>query len=174
MSRLDLDQLDRDAAAARLRDRDHHREPGARRPRGDNRDLNPRRAFQAGVIDLSNRAHASTTIEVPCPLCLSTVYTLGDSDRERIDCLDCGAALLTKRGIDGVATLELDTTDDRDTLVPDAPPPPLGAGRHLSVFDAGGEPVPGDPFPDLFPPGGWRRRVAAAINQGMAPRSNRK
>lgn len=163
MSRPDLDQVDRDAAAERLRERDHHREPGARRPRWDDRDLNTRRGFQAGVIDLANRAQASATIEVPCPLCLSTVYTPGDSDRERIDCLDCGAALVTRRGIDGAATLELDTADDHDTLIvhdPDAPAPPLGAGRHLSAFDAGGEPVPGDPFPDLLPP--------------EAPRSNKK
>jgi ribosomal protein S27E len=75
------------------------------------------------------------TIEVPCPIpdCGSIVYAPHDSDNVRIDCLDCGAALLTRRGIDGAVTLEV--TDD-DEVTNDLPPPPLGAGRHVAAFDA--------------------------------------
>jgi hypothetical protein len=56
MSRPDPDQLDRDALAEHLRDRDEQREPRLRR-----RELvNPRRwAFQASVIDSVNAAKAS-------------------------------------------------------------------------------------------------------------------
>jgi len=74
------------------------------------------------------------TIEVPCPIpdCGSIVYAPNDSVNVRIDCLDCGAALLTRRGIDGAVTLEV-TDDDEAT---NDLPPPLGAGRHVAAFDA--------------------------------------
>lgn len=158
MSRLDYDQVDLDAAAEHRRERDHHREPGSRQPRRDDRDLNPRRAFQAGVV----AGHPSATIEIPCPIpdCGSSVYAPGDSDRERIDCTDCGAALLTRLGLDGTVTLEV-TEDAVVTDDPDAPPPPISAGHHVAAFDAS-EP------PDLFPLGGWQRRTFEAINAGMS------
>jgi hypothetical protein len=56
MKASDLDQVDRDALAERLHDRDRQREPRLRR-----RELiNLRRwAFQAGVIDSVNAAKAS-------------------------------------------------------------------------------------------------------------------
>lgn len=76
------------------------------------------------------------TTEVPCPIpdCGSIVYAPNDSDNVRIDCLDCGAALLTRRGIDGAVTLEV-TEDAMGTEDPEAPPPPLAAGHHVAAFD---------------------------------------
>lgn len=67
------------------------------------------------------------TIEVPCPIpdCGSVVYAPSD-DNVRIDCLDCGAALLTRRGIGGAVTL--DVFDD-----PEAPSPPLDVGRPVTT-----------------------------------------
>jgi ribosomal protein S27E len=49
------------------------------------------------------------TTEVPCPIpdCGSIVYAPNDYDNVRIDCLDCGAALLTRLGIDGTMSLEV-------------------------------------------------------------------
>jgi ribosomal protein S27E len=76
------------------------------------------------------------TTEVPCPIpdCGSIVYAPNDSDSVRIDCLDCGAALLTRRGIDGAVTLEV-TEDAMNAEDLGAPPPPLAAGRHVAAFD---------------------------------------
>ena len=70
------------------------------------------------------------SIEVPCPIpdCGSIVYAPNDEDKVRVDCLDCGAALLTRLGIDGAVTLEI--TED-----PKALPPRLAAGPHLAAFD---------------------------------------
>ena len=79
------------------------------------------------------------TIEVPCPIpdCGSIVYTPGDSHNERIDCLDCGAALLTRRGIDGaVALVVTDAPVGPDDPEAPLPPPPLAAGPHVAAFDA--------------------------------------
>jgi len=169
VSRLDLDQVDADAMAEHRRERDWHREPTGRYPRRDDRDLNPRRAFQAGVIDLANRApHASATIEIPCPACQVVVYTPGDSHGERVDCLDCGAALVARRAIDG--TPELEVVDDTAVVDdPQAPAPPLGAGRHLAAFDASdAEPAQ----TELFPLGRWQQRSLAAIEVNFTkPRS---
>jgi hypothetical protein len=84
-------------------------------------------------IDLLDR----TTIEVPCPIpdCGSIVYAPSDNDNVRIDCLDCGAALLTRSGIDGAVTLEV-TEDAVITVNHNVPPPRLGAGCHIVAFDA--------------------------------------
>ena len=73
------------------------------------------------------------TIEVPCPIpdCGSIIYAPNDSASVRIDCLDCGAALLTKRGINDTVTLE----------VAEDPEAPLFVTRpYLSTFD-GSEPL---------------------------------
>jgi hypothetical protein len=89
------------------------------------------------------------TVEVPCPIpdCGSIVFAPNDCDNFRIDCLDCGAALLTRREIDGTVTLE----KAKDAMVTDKPemsPPPLGAGHHMAAFDAN-EPLDGQfPGPD--------------------------
>ena len=180
MTRLDLDEIDRDAAAERLRERDRHREPGPRRPRQDDRGFVARREFTAGLITAQN--HASASIEVSCPIhgCGSIVYVPGDSHLERIDCTDCGARFLTRRGIDGVPALELEATGE--TLVvddPDGPPPPLAAGAHLKAFDLGAvdedgtEPADDEAPSDLFPLGGWQRRACDAINRGMEKTGNK-
>lgn len=56
MSRVDQDELDRQHAEERLRERDHHREP--RLPRSALRNLR-RWAFQASVIDPVNAVDAA-------------------------------------------------------------------------------------------------------------------
>lgn len=91
------------------------------------------------------------TIEVPCPIpdCGSIVYAPND-DNMRIDCLDCGAALLTRLGIDGAVTLEV-TDDPVVTVDPKEPPPPRAVGRHVAVFNSS------EPSDDPLPLGGWQR-----------------
>ncbi len=174
MSRLDYDQVDADAMAEHRRSRDYEREPGARRPRRDDRDLNPRRRQQAAMVELANvAATAPPTVERPCPVCLAEVSAPTEPGAIRVDCLECGAALVTRRALDG--DIELEAVSDDETVVthdPDAPAPPLAAGRHLAEFDAGGD--PDEPAQtELFPLGGWQRRSFAAINAGMAPRSKK-
>jgi hypothetical protein len=68
------------------------------------------------------------TIEVPCPIpdCGSIVYAPNDCDHVRVDCLDCGAALLTRRGINDAVTLEV--AEDSEALL-------LVAGPYLPAFD---------------------------------------
>lgn len=87
----DPDQVDRDELAERRRERDRHREPARwRRPP---RDLTARR-------ELAIR-HGTDSIPVPCPACNATCFAPADSDRERIDCVECEGRLVTRLGIGG-------------------------------------------------------------------------
>lgn len=75
------------------------------------------------------------TTEVPCPIpdCGSIVYAPNDSNNVRVDCLDCGAALLTRCGIDGAVTLEV----TEDAGGPQDPKPlPLYTWPHLVAFES--------------------------------------
>lgn len=78
------------------------------------------------------------TFDAPCPVCRVTVFAPFDPG-VRVDCLDCGVALVTQRGSKGGQELELGMIDD-DTVVVDPGtirPPMLSAGQHLAAFDAG-------------------------------------
>ena len=101
------------------------------------------------------------TIEVPCPIpdCGSIVYAPNDCDNVRIDCLDCGAALLTRLGIDGTVTLEV-VEDATAADNPKTPPPPLAAGRHVAAFDVS------EPSDDMFPLGKEQRTASKEETHG--------
>lgn len=103
MTRLDLDQIDRDDLADRRRERDRHREPP--RWRRASPDLTRRRAFQAGVVDSVNTAKNSAAIALLCPCCGGPVFAPADSHGERVDCFNCDARLVTQRSAGGVVAV---------------------------------------------------------------------
>ena len=96
---LDEEQLYRDDLAERRRERDRQREPGRFHRPG--RDLAGRHAFEVAIGDTAVTALA-------CPACNGPVFAPGDSDRERIDCSDCDARLVTRRGAEGVELIQLE------------------------------------------------------------------
>lgn len=83
--KLDDHEIWQDERAARLRERDRHREP-VRLP--------------------SVRPHAGPpprTLRLACPTCNGLVFASSDSDRERVECTEpsCRASLVTRLQLDG-------------------------------------------------------------------------
>lgn len=147
------EENERDQIEDRL-DRDRRREPRFT-PRA-RLDLRARGAFQAGVLDTVNRVlTAKPAVPVPivvdreCPLCKGTVYSVSDSEGERIDCSWCGAVLTTRLDIDGVSVVELDA----GVSAPDRPPMPTSRVA-AAIANLGREQEPAR---------GWEARVLAAV-----------
>lgn len=85
-------EIMRDEIAAQHAERDRQREPGPVRY------ITERRAHSR-LID-------TTIVALACPCCNGRVFVPADSDREAIDCMECGAQLVTKRDVDGVSVVE--------------------------------------------------------------------
>lgn len=90
-------------------------------------DLRLRQAWQAGVLDMPDRAPCPTVDRHHCPLCRGPVYVPDDSNAERLDCSSCGAVLVTRRDLAGVVTVALvEGEPNREIITP-------AEARHVSL-----------------------------------------
>lgn len=125
-------------------------------------DLRLREAWQAGAVDMPDRAPGPTIDRHHCPLCRSPVYTPDDSHAERIDCSHCGAVLVTRRDVAGLITLELvegepnRQTINRQTIT-------TAEAEHLAVANLVAE-LPIVPAGASLGDPNWQARVLAACD----------